>query len=377
MALYVHFAILYNSLTYHMKKTITSTIGALVCALFSLPLFAQQITTPSSGPAAAVSQTVGISTITVKYSRPAVKAREVWGKLVPYGWNAQSFGNGKEAPWRAGANSNTVIEFSHPANVQGKDVPAGSYGLFFVINKDNTGEVILSKDYKSWGSFWYDAQRDQLRAPIQIRDIAFTEWLTFDFIAVDKNSAELMLNWEKKQFPVTIKFAVDDIVMANAIEELKGPVGFNWRGYSSAANYTLTNKVKMDKGLEWIDLALAQANNFTNLNIKSGLLQETGKLAEAEKIKKEALAVATEAELNNYGYQLLGQSQFDKAIEILTLATERYPKSANAWDSLGEAYALKGDQKNAVVNFKKSLKMNPPENVRANSEKYLKQYGAL
>jgi hypothetical protein len=360
-----------------MKKTVTSMIGALVCALFSLPLFAQQITTPSSSPAATVSQTVGISTITVKYSRPAVKAREVWGKLVPYGWNAQSFGNGKEAPWRAGANSNTVIEFSHPANVQGKDVPAGSYGLFFVINKDNTGEVILSKDYKSWGSFWYDAQRDQLRAPIQIRDIAFTEWLTFDFIPVDKNSAELVLSWEKKQFPVVIKFAVDDIVMANAIDELKGPVGFNWRGYSSAANYTLTNKVKMDKGLEWIDLALAQANNFTNLNIKSGLLQETGKSAEAEKIKKEALAVATEAELNAYGYQLLGQSEYDKAIAILTLATERFPKSANAWDSLGEAYAIKGDEKNAVANFKKSLKMNPPENVRANSEKFLKQFGAL
>ena len=100
-------------------------------------------------------------------------------------------------------------------------------------------------------------------------------------------------------------------------------------------------------------------------------------MAEAEKTKKEALTLATEAELNNYGYQLLGQSQYDKAIEILTLATERFPKSANAWDSLGEAYALKGDEKNAVVNFKKSLKMNPPENVRTNSEKYLKQYGAL
>ena len=111
----------------------------------------------------------------------------------------------------------------------------------------------------------------------------------------------------------------------------------------------------MDKGLEWIDLAIAQAKNFTNLNIKSGLLQETGKTEEAEKLKKEALAVATEAELNNYGYQLLGQSQYDKAIEILTLATERFPKSANAWDSLGEAYALKGDEKNAVAQFQKIL----------------------
>ena len=137
----------------------------------------------------------------------------------------------KKLHGESGANLNTVIEFSHAAKVQDKDVPAGSYGLFFVINKDNSGEVILSKDYRSWGSFFYEAQRDQLRAPIQIRDVAFTEWLTFDFIPVDKNSAELVLNWEKKQFPITIKFSVDDIVMTNAVEELKGPVGFNWRGY--------------------------------------------------------------------------------------------------------------------------------------------------
>src|SRR6266478_6479175 len=87
--------------------------------------------------------------------RPAVKGREIWGTLVPYGWNVQGFGNGNSAPWRAGANENTVIQFSHDAKVEGQPVPAGSYGLTFVINKDNPGEVILSKDYKSWGSFFY------------------------------------------------------------------------------------------------------------------------------------------------------------------------------------------------------------------------------
>ena len=82
-------------------------------------------------------------------------------------------------------------------------------------------------------------------------------------------------------------------------------------------------------------------------------------------------------ELNNYGYQLLNQGKHDEAIKVLALNTERYPKSANTWDSLGEAYALKGDEKNAIKSFKKSLSMNPPENVRINSEKYLKHFGAL
>jgi hypothetical protein len=360
-----------------MKTSINLFSLIIVCLAFTLNSFGQGITTPAPSSKAKVSQTVGISTVTISYSRPAVKSREVWGALVPFGWNIQTFGNGKEAPWRAGADENTVIEFSHAATVEGKEVPAGSYGLFFVINKDNTGEVILSKEHRSWGSFWYNPEKDQLRAPIQVRDASHTEFLTFDFLTIDKTSAEVVLNWEKKQFPFKVKFAVDDIVMANATEQLKGTTGFTWQGYSSAANYALQNKVNLAQGLEWVDLAIAQNRNFTTLNIKSELLRETGKIPDADKLKKEALTLATENELNNYGYQLLGLSQHDKAIEILKLATERFPKSANAWDSLGEAYVLKGDNKNAITNFKKSLALNPPENVKANSQKYLKQLGAM
>ncbi len=336
------------------------------------------ITTPRvPSPAATVSQTIGISTVTVKYSRPSVKGREIWGALVPYGWNKQPFGAGNEAPWRAGANENTTIQFSHPVKVQGQTVPAGEYGLFFVINKDNTGEVVLSKDYRSWGSFWYDPKHDQLRAPIQLRAIPNTELLTYDFGNLTKNAGELELNWEKKQFPVSIEFPVDEIVMANAAEELKGPIGFTWQGYASAANYALQNEVGYDQALGWIDQAIAQNRNFTTLRIKADLLKKTNHATEADALQKEALAMATENELNTYGYQLLNQGQQDKAIEIFILNTQRFPKSANAWDSLGEGYATKGDKKNAIANFKKSLSLNPPDNVRANSEKFLKQLGAL
>lgn len=362
-----------------MKKTSTLRwTSALLAALMSFAVQSQGITTPRTpSPAAKVTQTIGISTVTVSYSRPSVKGREVWGALVPYGWNVQPFGAGKEAPWRAGANENTVIEFSHPAKVEGKEVPAGKYGLFFVINKDDTGEVILSKDYRSWGSFWYDPAMDQLRAKIQLRAIPHTELLTYDFINLAKNSGDLVLNWEKKQFPVKIEFAVDDIVMANAAEELKGQAGFNWQGYSSAANYALQNKVNQEKALAWIDQAIAQNKNFNTLNIKSGLLRQTGKTAEADAIQKDAIALATEAELNLYGYQLLGEGKHDEAIKIFILNTERHPESANCWDSLGEAYATKGDKENAIKNFKKALSMNPPANVKANSEAFLKKLGAM
>jgi tetratricopeptide (TPR) repeat protein len=330
-------------------------------------------------PAATVSQTVGISSVSVKYSRPSVKGREIWGSLVPYGWNVQGFGLGNSAPWRAGANENTVLHLSEAATIEGHQVPAGDYGLFFVINKDNTGEVILSKQYRSWRSFFYDPKYDEMRANITVKAAPFTELLTYDFQNVTRNSAELDLNWEKMQFPVKIEFDVDKIVMDNAAEELTSTAGFSWQGYANAANYALTNKLTgdYDQALKWADQAIAINSNFTDLTVKSDLLEQMGKTAEAEQIRKDAVNIGTEVELNNYGYQLLNDKQQDKAIEVLTLNTQRHPTSANCFDSLGEAYALKGDKKNAIINFKKSLALNPPAATKANSEKYLKQLGAM
>jgi tetratricopeptide (TPR) repeat protein len=352
---------------------------AKTCLLAFIPFcsFAQDITTPAASQAAEVTQSIGISKITVHYARPAVKGREIWGKLVPYGWTKQGFGNNKEAPWRAGADENTTINFTHDAMVEGKPVKAGSYGLFFAVNENNTAELVLSKDYRSWGSFFYEASQDAMRAPVKLNAVAHTELLMYEFINVSKNAATLVLNWEKKQFPVKIEFDVDGIVIQNAKEELKGPLGFTWSGFLSAANYTLQNKVALEQGLQWANAAVAQNNSFATLSVKSGILKEMGKAEEAEKIMAEAMVIATEGELNIYGYQLLNSGQQDKAIEVLALTAKRFPKSANAWDSLGEAYYTKGDKKNAAINFKKALSMNPPENVKQNSEKFLKEMNAL
>lgn len=365
--------------THEMKISIHKSIAATCFVLLSVSTSAQGVITipRTPSPAASVMQTIGISTITINYSRPSVKGREVWGALVPYGYTVQGFGAGKAAPWRAGANENTVIKFSDDAKVEDKLVPAGEYGLFFIINEDNTGEVILSKDYKSWGSFWYDSTHDLLRAKIQLRDIQPTEMLTYEFINDTRNSAELVLNWEKKQFPVKIEFDVDKIVMDNATEQLKNTVGFSWQGYNSAANYALQNNVNLDQALTWANQAVTMNKSFITLSTKSNLLKQTGKTEEAEKLMNEAIPISTEVELNLYGYQLMNQGEIDKAIEIFILNTKRHPESANVWDSLGEAYVTKGDKEKAVSNFKKSMSMNPPANVKANSEKFLKQLGAM
>ncbi|MEP6617069.1 MAG: DUF2911 domain-containing protein [Ginsengibacter sp.] len=359
-------------------KFLLQKVALAVMVVTSVNVLAQPaVTTPRvPSPAASVNQTIGISTIGVKYSRPSVKGREIWGALVPYGWNVQQFGAGNPAPWRGGANENTVLSLSHPATIEGQAVPAGDYGLFFVINKDNSGEVVLSKESRNWGSFWYDQKADQMRAKIQLRSIPETDLLTYDFTSITKNSAELDLNWEKKQFPIRIEFAVDSIVIDNAVKELKGATGFAWQGYASAANYALQNKTNYDQALTWINQAIVMNNNFNTVITKARILEQMGKKEESGKIMKEAMDLSTEVELNAYGYQLLNAGNQEQAIDMFLLNTQRHPKSANTWDSLGEAYATKGDKKNAIISFKKSLSMNPAANVKANSEKFLHQLGA-
>ena len=217
-----------------------------------------------------------------------------------------------------------------------------------------------------------------MRAKITVRDVPVSyERLTYSFDIINKNTAELDLNWEKKQFPVKIEFAVDEIVIENANELFKGQTGFMWQNFNAAANYTLDNKVSIDQGLKWADQAILRNPNFGDMNTKAKLLDLQGNHTESEKVVKDAMAIATENDLNAYGYQLLGNKKFDEAIEVFTLNTKNHPASANVWDSLGEGYVLAGDKKNAIANFKKSLSLNPTPQTKANSEKYLKQLGAM
>ena len=128
-----------------MRKFLSNISIAAVVLLFigsSTLCFSQGVTTPRApSPAASVSQTIGISKITIDYSRPAVKDREVYGSnLVHYGYKNLGFGTSEAAPWRAGANENTTITFSDEATVEGQTIPAGTYGLFMALNQDGTAD---------------------------------------------------------------------------------------------------------------------------------------------------------------------------------------------------------------------------------------------
>ena len=156
-----------------------------------------QLTVPPNGgnKKATVAERIGITDVTIHYDRPAVKGREgkIWGGIVPFGFSDLGFGTSKAAPWRAGANENTVIEFTDAVKVEGKNLPAGKYA-FFIATDPNECTLIFSNNYTSWGSFFYDPKEDALRVKIKpaVQDKS-TEWLTYAFESQADNSAVVTL----------------------------------------------------------------------------------------------------------------------------------------------------------------------------------------
>ncbi|MEM7368969.1 MAG: DUF2911 domain-containing protein [Bacteroidota bacterium] len=347
----------------------------LLCLSLALfPLLSQaQISLPNVSQKCVLTQTIGLTEVSVMYHRPQVKEREVWGKMVPV-FSTDKLEKG-QIPWRAGANQNTVISFSTDVKIEGKSLSAGSYGLHMIPTKDKW-TIAFSSNSSSWGSYSYNQKEDVLRVQVSPVSTHHHEFLTYDVIDQTKESGTIVLNWEKKQIPIKMTTATHDIVLASMKDQLRSTAGFSWNGWNTAAQYCLQNGIDLEQGLAWSDQAIGRGGSFTALSTKAGILTKLDRAEEAEQIMGNAMNIATNAELNIYGYTLLNQGKMDKAIEVFQLNVDKHPKDPNAWDSLGEGYAnreQKGDKKLAIKAFEKSLSMNPPANVRANSMKYLKQ----
>ncbi|TDQ27823.1 DUF2911 domain-containing protein [Tenacibaculum caenipelagi] len=356
--------------------------GIFVCFLMLLSVdMHAQLNLPRGSQQATVSQRIGITDIYIKYSRPSVRNREVWGKLVPYGMNDLRFGTAKESPWRAGANENTIVKFTDDVSIEGKPLKAGKYGLHMVISEDNTATIIFSKNYTAWGSFFYNPKEDALRVNVKAKTIPFVEQLTFDFTNVDATSAIASLKWEKKQIPFKIEVDVTKVVLEDIRKKLQDQPGFSRQTWEQAANFSLNNGGDLNEALVWIDKAIAgqffSQKTFNNLSIKAQILNKLGRVEEYGKLMDEAASMANINQLNRLGYTMINAKDYARAIKYLKRNVANNPTSANAYDSLGEAYKEAGDKKNAVKALKKSLSLNPPANVKANSEKLLRELGEM
>jgi tetratricopeptide (TPR) repeat protein len=320
----------------------------LLLAVFIIPAAAQApMPVPQPSPKASVSQTIGISEVNITYHRPAVKNRKIWGNLVPL-----------NEVWRAGANENTTISFSDPVKVEGKELPAGTYGLH-MIPTETAWTIIFNNNFSSWGSFFYKESEDALRVTVQPESAENQEQLSYTLENVTDNSALLVLRWEKIRIPIRIEFDTKELVLTKArTAYLRGPAGFTWQGFNQAAGYCLQNNVNLNEALAWIDRSISINENGTNLFVKAGILDKLGKSSEADNVREHTKnVVVSEAEFNTLGYQFLGAGKVKEAIEIFKKNVKQHPGSWNVYDSLAEAQATDGDTRPAIENYSKALSM--------------------
>lgn len=259
-------------------RAAATAAGLLVFHLAPGTAPAQQLSLPRSSPNASVSQTVGVTEISIQYSRPGVKGRKIWGDLVPY-----------NEVWRSGANENTTIKFSTPVKVQGHELPAGLYGLQ-TIPTEGDWTVIFSKDADLWGAFNYKQEDDALRVQVKPQPAELRERMAYDFENVTDTTAEVVLHWEKLKVPFTIEVDTPKLVA----DKVKDAV--RWQTPLQAANYCIQNNTCLDDASRWLDASIALQENFSNLRAKAMLLAKKKDAKGAVAYGEKALTAAKTAQ---------------------------------------------------------------------------------
>ncbi len=256
-----------------------SAVVVSLAVLAAAPAFAQQaLQLPAKSPGAKVTQTVGLTDITVEYSSPGVKGRKIWGGVVPYG-----------QVWRAGANAATKITFSKDVVIDNNPVPAGSYA-FFVEPTATTWTLILNKEAQQFGAFKYHKEADFLRLTVKPQAIPNRERLAYLIQNFTEDSASLDLEWEKVRVSLPIKLKTHEQALANiaaATDNVAGPL-------TSSARYLLDQK-DYTKGLELIDRSLAIKETWLAVWVKAQLLAGTGKFKEAYPLAQKAQELGQKA----------------------------------------------------------------------------------
>lgn len=262
------------------KLTLMTGIGALALAVVAPVVTAQQpFTPPRPSPRGVVTQTVGMTDITVTYSRPGVKGRKIWGDLVKYG-----------EVWRTGANEATQIVFADDVTVSGTKLPAGRYSLHTIPGKDEW-TVIFNKEADQWGSYNYDEKKDALRVKAKPEAAEMAELLTISFPAVKENGATLAIHWEKLRVSVPIEVDTMKIAVAKAKDAIAKAKADDWRTPLGASRWARDAKLTAE-AKEWLDKSIAAKETLGNLTDKARMLADEGKKAEAIAAAEKALAAA-------------------------------------------------------------------------------------
>ena len=288
-----------------LKRSSVSFFAVLFVLCFAASAFAQ-ITVPRPSQSASVMQRIGVTDVTITYSRPGVKGRKIWGDPLPEQTKTQgeaTLDNQNERPkdavivpyghvWRTGANEATTFTVTDDVLINGQKLAAGTYSLHTVPTKDEW-TIVFNGTANQWGSFNYDPAKDTLRVKAKPQWVNENqEWLAFNIDPVGEDSAQVNIRWEKISVPFTVK--VPDVA-ATTMSRLKATVGNakpdDWRTRLQGAVYLLNNKDTSDDALamEWLDASIKAKETFQNLSAKANALYKAGKKEEAIALGEQAI----------------------------------------------------------------------------------------
>lgn len=348
-------------------KTTLRILSLLMLAIAASGQIMPLTLTPDGGnKKASVSEQIGIVKIAIAYSRPGVRGREgqIYNTPVAhYGFVDQGHGTSSAAPWRAGANENTAISFSHPVRIEGKDLQAGTYGFFIALGEEES-TLIFSKVSNSWGSFYYDPAEDALRVTVKNLQLEKSvEWLKYEFIDQTDSSATIAMSWEKRMIPFRVEADVHALQIAAFESDFRTTRPYY--DYIAAASYCVQNNVALDKALAWIDrgtyFRVMGEKNFRTLSTKASVLMKMNRIEEAKKVMEEAIPLGTVTDVHYYGRTLLTMKQNDEAFKVFKFNYDKNPNVFTTNVGLGRGYSAIGDYKKALTYMKAALPQAPDE----------------
>ncbi|MEM6723278.1 MAG: DUF2911 domain-containing protein [Bacteroidota bacterium] len=268
-----------------MKKFILPLV--LIAAVTLAGTVNAQIVTPAPSPLAKLEQKVGLIDVTVEYSRPGKKDREIFGGLVPYG-----------KKWRTGANKNTTIEFSGDVTIEGEALKAGKYAIYSIPNKDSWS-IMFYKDTENWGvpREW---DEEQVALTVEVKPaelIATFETFLINFDHLRNGSAHLQLIWENTMVNIKVETDTDTAVLANIKSVMGGPTQ---NDYYTAARYYYDSDKDLNKAAAWIAKANAANPKFWMVRYEALIHAKMGDYAKAIEHAEHSKKLAEEAGNQNY-----------------------------------------------------------------------------
>jgi tetratricopeptide (TPR) repeat protein len=361
------------------------TLFTLLLVFGFIPIRAQLVTLPPSGDnqKSVVTQYMGsLAYVKIIYNSPDVHASngedrrgKIWGQLVPYGMNDLGFGLRTPAPWRAGANENTVFEFSHDVLIQGKPLKAGRYGFHIIVEEEGPWTLIFSNNSTAWGSFFYQENENALRVQAIPGQSEYHEWLTYEFIDRQPDRCTVALKWEDIQLPFTIEVQnIKNVYVENLRKQLQSMSGFNYQGWMQAAQYCLQNDVNLEEALAWaenaVSLPFIGQRNFSTLQTKGSILEKLGRKTEAQAVMEEAIKdpSAQAFQIHQYGRQLIADGQKEKALEIFQYNHERFKGAWPTEVGLARGYSAVGEYEKAAKHAQIAAEQ-APDDLNRNSMK--------